>query len=155
MSTLAQRRTGAAATPQLYNLREDIGEANDLAAKMPEKVAELRKAYDEWNARNIAPMWRRSEGTGTGDDGDGGAEGAGGGRGLPAAQVRTTFESLDTDKDGFLTEAEYAKAPPAAARRTFSQIDTNTDGKLSLEEVTAAFAVSDGGQRRRRPAGGG
>jgi arylsulfatase A-like enzyme len=155
VSTLAQRRTGAAATPQLYNLREDIGEANDLAAKMPEKVAELRKAYDEWNARNIAPMWRRSEGTGTGDDGDGGAEGAGGGRGLPAAQVRTTFESLDTDKDGFLTEAEYAKAPPAAARRTFAQIDTNTDGKLSLEEVTAAFAVSDGGQRRRRPAGGG
>jgi arylsulfatase A-like enzyme len=138
---------------QLFNLREDIGETNDLAAKMPEKVAELRKAYDEWNAKNIAPMWRRSEGAGDDDDGGAGGAGAGGGRGIPAAQVRTTFESLDTDKGGFLTEAEYAKAPPAAARRTFVQIDTNKDGNLSLEEVTAAFAA--GGQQRRRPAGGG
>jgi hypothetical protein len=31
---------------------------------MPEKVAELRKAYDEWNAKNIAPMWRRPAGGG-------------------------------------------------------------------------------------------
>jgi arylsulfatase A-like enzyme len=140
---------------QLYNLREDIGETNDLAAKMPEKVAELRKAYDEWNAKNIAPMWQRSERAGDDDDGGAGGADAGGRRGIPAAQVRTTFESLDTDKDGFLTEAEYAKAPPAAARRTFAQIDTNKDGKLSLEEVTAAFAGGEGGQQRRRPNGGG
>jgi arylsulfatase A-like enzyme len=137
---------------QLFNLREDIGETNDLAAKMPEKVAELRKAYDEWNAKNIAPMWRRSEGAGDDDDGGAaGAGGAGGGRGRSAAQVRSTFESLDTDKDGFLTEAEYAMAPPAAAPRSFAQIDSNKDAKLSLEEVTAAFA--GGRQQRRRPGG--
>ena len=33
---------------ELYNLREDTGEQNDLAAKMPRKVAELRKLLDDW-----------------------------------------------------------------------------------------------------------
>ena len=60
---------------RLYNLREDIGEKNDLAAKMPEKVAELRAAYDAWNAGNIDPLWRRSEARDT--DGAGGAGGGG------------------------------------------------------------------------------
>jgi arylsulfatase A-like enzyme len=34
----------------LFNLAEDIGEKNDLAAKHPERLAELRKLYDAWNA---------------------------------------------------------------------------------------------------------
>ena len=33
---------------QLYNLAEDIGERNDLAGKMPEKVTELRKLLHDW-----------------------------------------------------------------------------------------------------------
>ncbi len=57
---------------RLYNLREDIGETNDLAAKMPEKVSELRAAYDAWNAGNTDPLWRRSEGRNA--DGGGGGE---------------------------------------------------------------------------------
>ena len=32
----------------LYNLAEDIGEQNDLAAEMPEKVAELRAMLAAW-----------------------------------------------------------------------------------------------------------
>ena len=31
---------------ELYNLNEDFSESNDLAAKMPEKVAEMRKIFD-------------------------------------------------------------------------------------------------------------
>ena len=33
---------------QLYNLRDDIGEQNDLAGSMPEKVEELRKLLHDW-----------------------------------------------------------------------------------------------------------
>ncbi|MHC4119010.1 MAG: sulfatase, partial [Planctomycetota bacterium] len=33
---------------ELYNLKDDIGEKNDLAAKMPEKAAELRKMLHRW-----------------------------------------------------------------------------------------------------------
>lgn len=34
----------------LYNLADDIGEANDLSAAQPEKVKELQAAWDAWNA---------------------------------------------------------------------------------------------------------
>lgn len=33
---------------ELYNLRDDIGEKNDLAAKMPKKAAELRRLLHRW-----------------------------------------------------------------------------------------------------------
>ena len=42
---------------QLYDLATDIGEKNDLAATKPEMVAELSKAWDKWNAGNVAPIW--------------------------------------------------------------------------------------------------
>lgn len=39
---------------ELYNLREDIGEHNDLAAKYPERVKEMASSLGEklrnWNA---------------------------------------------------------------------------------------------------------
>ena len=38
---LTGTETGNAPAPQLYNLKEDIGEKNNLAAKYPEKVKEL------------------------------------------------------------------------------------------------------------------
>ena len=45
---------------QLYDLNADIGEKNDLAAAKPELVAELSKAWDEWNSKNMAPQWHGS-----------------------------------------------------------------------------------------------
>lgn len=33
---------------ELYNLREDLSETNDLAAKVPEKAAELRQKLGDW-----------------------------------------------------------------------------------------------------------
>ena len=33
---------------ELYNLRDDIGEKSDLASKMPEKAAELRRLLHRW-----------------------------------------------------------------------------------------------------------
>ncbi|MEM6550744.1 MAG: sulfatase-like hydrolase/transferase [Planctomycetota bacterium] len=46
-------KPGGGKTPvQLFNIRDDPGESNDLAAERPELVDELRRAYDQWNAGN-------------------------------------------------------------------------------------------------------
>jgi arylsulfatase A-like enzyme len=40
---------------ELYNLADDISESKNLAADMPEKVSELKKLYDTWNAEQAPP----------------------------------------------------------------------------------------------------
>jgi len=53
----------AGAAPQLFNLAEDIGEAKDLASAQPEKLRELKAAYDAWNSQLAEPKWQtRREG---------------------------------------------------------------------------------------------
>ncbi len=41
---------------ELYNLKADLGEQNDLAAKMPDKVVELKRMLHEWRAEVGARM---------------------------------------------------------------------------------------------------
>jgi arylsulfatase A-like enzyme len=48
-----QEKTGTL----LFNLADDIGEQNDLLASRPDKVKELRAAYDAWNKDLMAPSW--------------------------------------------------------------------------------------------------
>jgi arylsulfatase A-like enzyme len=45
---------------QLYDLANDIGERHDLAASQPQLVAQLRGDWEQWNAKNIAPLWHGS-----------------------------------------------------------------------------------------------
>jgi arylsulfatase A-like enzyme len=42
---------------QLYDLAKDIGEAHNVAAQNPGIVAELRKDWEQWDSRNIPPLW--------------------------------------------------------------------------------------------------
>jgi arylsulfatase A-like enzyme len=42
---------------KLYNLAQDIGEANDLAARNPEKLKELETAWRQWSAQQARPLW--------------------------------------------------------------------------------------------------
>jgi arylsulfatase A len=53
ISYLTNIETGNDAKPQLYNLKDDIGEKNNLADQYPEKLAELKKALE--NIRNNKP----------------------------------------------------------------------------------------------------
>lgn len=46
---------------ELYNLRDDIGESNNLASKLPEKTAELRAKLDHWRESIQAPMPTKNE----------------------------------------------------------------------------------------------
>ena len=41
---------------ELYNLREDIGEQNDLAASNPDKMKELREKLKAWQTNMKAKM---------------------------------------------------------------------------------------------------
>jgi len=41
---------------ELYNLKIDLGERNDLATTMPEKAAELRQMLHEWRSKVGARM---------------------------------------------------------------------------------------------------
>jgi arylsulfatase A-like enzyme len=45
------------AAPQLFNLADDPGEKIDLAAKEPQRAAELKALYEKWNAGNQPPAW--------------------------------------------------------------------------------------------------
>jgi len=46
---------------ELYNISEDIGETKNLAEKMPEKVKEMEKLWEEWNSQLQAPKWFRQD----------------------------------------------------------------------------------------------
>jgi arylsulfatase A-like enzyme len=43
--------------PALYNLTDDIGETQDLAAVQPEDVASLTQLYAQWTLNTIPPIW--------------------------------------------------------------------------------------------------
>lgn len=45
---------------QLFDLSSDIGEQRDQAEKQPALVAQLSSDWDQWNAKNIAPLWHGS-----------------------------------------------------------------------------------------------
>jgi arylsulfatase A-like enzyme len=44
--------------PELFDLAADIGETKDLIRERPADAARLRAAYEEWNAKNIAPLFQ-------------------------------------------------------------------------------------------------
>jgi arylsulfatase A-like enzyme len=46
---------------QLFNLDHDIGEKHDAAAEHPQILNDLQKAYDEWNAQLMEPLWHRKD----------------------------------------------------------------------------------------------
>jgi arylsulfatase A-like enzyme len=54
---VVNRIDGVKQPAALYNLKDDIGEAKDLAAKEPEKAKELRTAWEQWDSQNIPARW--------------------------------------------------------------------------------------------------
>jgi arylsulfatase A-like enzyme len=43
---------------QLYNLKDDVGETNDLTASNPAKAKELAAAWQAWSGQMKEPLWR-------------------------------------------------------------------------------------------------
>lgn len=122
---------------ELYNLAEDVGESKNLAEKLPEKVRELEKAWQEWNAQLQAPKWIRRDARTTG---------RGAATRAPATDrgvdVERRFRQMDRDGDGKLSRDEVGR--PALFRR----LDMNGDGVVTMDEAKKALVVN------RPPAGG-
>jgi len=112
---------------ELYNLADDIGESKDLAEKMPEKVEELERAWQEWNVQLQAPRWSRpgarTQRRGTMP------RPAGTGQGVDAER---RFRQMDRNGDGKLSREEVGR--PVLFRR----LDQNGDGAVTLDEARKA-----------------
>jgi arylsulfatase A-like enzyme len=44
--------------PQLFNVAIDVGETRNVAAEQPERVGQLRAAWERWDAELPPPRWR-------------------------------------------------------------------------------------------------
>jgi len=51
---------GQGGDPELYNLRNDIGESRNLASSEPGKLKELQSAWQSWSAQMQPPKWSRA-----------------------------------------------------------------------------------------------
>ena len=43
--------------PELYNLKSDISESNDLSGTEKARVQSMASAWEAWNKKNIPPLW--------------------------------------------------------------------------------------------------
>jgi arylsulfatase A-like enzyme len=50
--------------PELFNLAADKGETKNLIGENPAQAKRLQATYDEWNAKNIAPLFPNPSGAG-------------------------------------------------------------------------------------------
>jgi len=113
---------------ELYNLAEDIGETKNLAEQMPEKVSELEKLWQDWNAQLQAPKWipqdarpaRRRRGNAP----------AGAGRGV---NVKQRFRQMDRNGDGKLSQDEVGRP------NLFRRLDLNGDGFVTMGKAKKAL----------------
>jgi len=115
---LVQSRRGA--EWELYHLGEDIGEQHNLADKRPDRVKELREAWQAWNAELMEPQWVRQ---------DGRTPGAG-----RRGPLKARFQRLDRNGDGELTPEEVPNA------NLFRRLDRNGDGRVTPGEAAEALA---------------
>jgi len=70
------------------------------------------------------------------------AEGYKGSAKAGASVSTSAFKSLDSDKNGVLSETEYNAHPSGSAN--FSQLDTNSDGSLTLSELRTSTKTPTG-----------
>jgi len=94
---------------ELYHLSDDIAEARNLAATEPEKLKELRAAYDAWAEGTVLAKWGRS-----------------------TRRAGTGFLAADRNGDGVLTPDELPRP------RAFRRMDADGDGKVTREEFDRA-----------------
>jgi arylsulfatase A-like enzyme len=69
IDTPGARSNAGAKTPlspfRLYNLAEDVGEANDRSAEYPDRARELRTAWEDWSRQLAQPLWGPGRGATT------------------------------------------------------------------------------------------
>lgn len=122
--------SGRAGPPLLFNLKDDIGEKNDLAQKQPKKLKELQGAFAHWAGEMKPPKWIRQDASNAEIGGKLKGNRGGGGGQRPIEQF---FRKADKDSDGVITEAE------AVNKALFNAADKDRNGKLTLPELRQYF----------------
>lgn len=121
----------------LYDLKVDLGERNDLATQMPDKVAELTRQMTAYLKSVDAEMPRiddsRASGAGQAPRGGGGNRPIG------------ILTALDVNQDGKVTPAEMRNAAAVLIK-----FDRDRDGKLTADEIRRGTRGGGGGGRRER-----
>jgi len=118
----------------LFNLAEDLGEANDLADKRPDKLKELTDLYQSWDAQMEKPRWAWGENAPEGQRGRAAQRARRAQGGQEQGQARDDrFKQLDRNGDGKLTPDELRQAD------LFKRLDKNGDGVVTPEEARDAF----------------
>jgi arylsulfatase A-like enzyme len=120
-------RTRSDDKAHLYNLADDIGETIDLADRETGKHKELEAAWAEWNARLMAPRWRREDSR-TREAAKPTAR-----RADRADSLAERFRQFDRNSDGKLTPDEFPRP------EVFMQMDKNKDGVVTLEEAKSFY----------------
>ncbi|MEX0321393.1 MAG: sulfatase-like hydrolase/transferase [Puniceicoccaceae bacterium] len=120
---------------ELFNLKEDIAESNNLAMANPEKLEMLQKAYKEWSGQMMKPQWIRQDSTNA-EIGGKLKENPQPTRTSEQRQqiLRQRFKEFDKDNSGKLTIDEFEN------KELFKQFDRNNNGFVTFKEVSEYYA---------------
>lgn len=119
--------------PMVFNLKDDIGEQNDLAVGRPEKLDELQAAFAEWEKGTMTAKWVRQDARNAEIGGKLLATPSRRRTGRGSARVEDAFKNADKNTDGRLSADEYPQPG------VFKNVDIDGDGFATLEEVRAYF----------------
>ncbi len=136
--------------PELYNLEEDIGEKNNIAAQHPEKVQQLESLRKQWDSELIDPIFlgliHTPEWQAKIKRNKAAAKPA-----KKGAKQWDWFAALDGNKDGVVTEDEWLGWSQANATKKgesynetrqkeyFATRDANDDGEITRTELEASI----------------
>jgi len=122
--------------PQLYDLKDDIGESRDMAREKPELLRQLQSAYAEWDRQMMPAQWVRQDARSAGSSGRKGSSAAGRG-----GTLQERFNQLDRNRDGRVSAAEFPRAD------AFQRMDADGDGFVTVDEARRYY------QRHRQQEG--
>jgi hypothetical protein len=123
----------------LFNLRDDVGEKNDVAASNPARLQELQAAFAQWEKGTMPARWIRQDARNAELGGKLKPEAEWtrarrrGGAGRVTGRLDEAFESADKNGDDRLSREEYPQP------NVFDAVDANQDGFATLEEVRAYY----------------
>lgn len=126
-------QTPRESTAQLFNLKTDLSETTDLAAKEPAKFDELSAKFAEWEKGTIPAKWIRQDQRNAEEGGKLKTGSAPQSTAKAGNRVDDAFKKADANQDGKLSREEYPQ------KEVFDAVDANQDGFATLVEVRAYY----------------